>query len=331
MELGTILKGLKQCFRGVPLNDGRAKIGPYEFVVSLIFCFTQDRGARTIACLREEIIRLTGKSVSRGSFWERLATERLLTLLLELTLRCVEMVAQGSYQTQQISDLLKTLGISGVLVLDSSSVSLRDMAGLYFPGPRSNVAPAVVKWHSCFDLFGGILKWFDISPGTSHDSNHFPDLATLVGKLIIFDLGYWGYALLESIDAVGGFFLSRVKSNATIFILDVVCGLPKTAIGKELFGRRIAKGQKIIELVAMLGNSNTPVRVIGFWNFIEKRYHWYTTNLLVDAEVIYPLYRVRWQTELLFKKAKSSLRLKDITSTNPNIIQSMLLATIVAT
>jgi putative transposase len=331
MELGTILKGLKQCFRNVPLSDVRAKIGPYEFIVSLIFCFTQDRGARTIASLREEIIKLTGKSVSRGSFWERLATERLFTLLLELTLNCMEMVAQGSYQTKQISDLLKTLGVSGITVLDSSSMSLRDMAGLYFPGPRNNVAPAVIKWHSCFDLFGGIIKWFDISPGTSHDSNHFPDLKTLVGKLIIFDLGYWDYALLESIDAVGGFFLSRVKSNAAILIIDVVCGLPRSAIGKELFRRRIPKGQKIVEVIAWLGDSIAPVRVIGFWNVLEKRYHWYTTNLLVDAQIIYPLYRLRWQTELLFKKSKSSLRLKDITSTNPNIIQSLLLATIIAT
>jgi hypothetical protein len=331
MELGIILKGLKQCFRNVPLSDGRAKIGPYEFIVSLIFCFTQDRGARTIASLREEIIKLTGKSVSRSSFWERLSTERLFTLLFELTLSCMEMVAQGHYQTKQISDLLKTLGISGILILDSSSISLRDRAGLYFPGPRNNVAPAVIKWHSCFDLFGGIVKWFDMSPGTSHDSNHFPDLANLVGKLIIFDLGYWDYALLESINKVGGFFLSRIKSNATLLIIDVVCGLPRTAIGKELFGRRIAKGQKFIELIALLGNSTEPVRVIGFWNPIEKQYHWYTTNLLVEAEVIYPLYRVRWQTELLFKKSKSSLRLKDITSTNPNIIQSMLLVTIIAT
>ncbi len=176
------------------------------------------------------------------------------------------MAAQGSYQTKQISDLLKTLGVSGILVLDSSSISLRNMAGIFFPGPRSNVAPAVVKWHSCFELFGGIVKWFDISPGTSHDSNHFPDLATLVGKLIMFDLGYWDYALLQSIDAVGGFFLSRVKSNATVWIIDVVHGLPRTAIGKELFGRRIAKGQKIVEFTAPLGNSTEPLRVIGFWN-----------------------------------------------------------------
>ena len=301
MEWGTILKGIKQWFRKVPPSDGRAKIGPYEFIVSLIFCFTQDRGTRTIASLREEIIKLTGKSVSRGSFWERLATERLFTLLLDLALRCMETVAQGNYKTNQISNLLKTLGVSGILVLDSSSVSLRDIAGLFFPGPRDNVAPAVVKWHSCLELFGGIIKWFDISPGTSHDSNHFPDLATLVGKLLIFDLGYWDYTLFQSIDAVGGFFLSRVKTNAIVSIMDVVCGLPRTSIGKELFGRRIAKGQKIVEIIALLGNSTEPVRIIGFWNAAEKRYHWYATNLPADAEIIYPLYRVRWQTELLLR------------------------------
>ncbi len=86
MELGTILNGLKQCFCNVPFSDRRAKIEPYEFIVSLIFCFTQDRGARTIASLRKKTIKLTGKSVSRGTFWERLATKRLFTLLLESTI-----------------------------------------------------------------------------------------------------------------------------------------------------------------------------------------------------------------------------------------------------
>ncbi len=55
-------------------------------------------------------------------------------------------------------------------------------------------------------------------------------------------------------------------------------------------------------------------RVIGFWNPSEKCYHWYMTNLKVYAYVIYPLYRIRWQIELIFKACKNSLNANQITS-----------------
>jgi len=67
---------------------------------------------------------------------------------------------------------------------------------------REKVA-AVIKWHHCFDIFGGVVKWFDISPGTSNDHNHFPDLKTVAGYLIIFDLGYFDFALFQAIDNGG--------------------------------------------------------------------------------------------------------------------------------
>lgn len=70
-------------------------------------------------------------------------------------------------------------------------------------------------------------------------------------------------------------------------------------------------------------------RVIGFWNPVDKRYHWYVTNLLVGTAVIYPLYRLRWQLELVFKACKSSLCLADMPSANENIIRSLILVALV--
>ena len=43
---------------------------------------------------------------------------------------------------------------------------------------------------------------------------------------------------------------------------------------------------------------------------------------------MYPLYRLRWQIELIFKACKSSLNANQITSGDENIIQSLLLASI---
>jgi len=71
--------------------------------------------------------------------------------------------------------------------------------------------------------------------------------------------------------------------------------------------------------------------VIGFWNTADKKYHGYVTNLQVPAIAIYSLYRIRWQIELIFKGCKRSLNVDEkVTSNNDNIIESLVLSTLIA-
>jgi hypothetical protein len=234
------------------------------------------------------------------------------------------------------SALLKTLNVTAILLLDSSSSSLPKAAKDIFPAPRSNVAPAAIKVHLCFDLFLGAVSWFKLTPATTHDRKGFPPLLSLVGKLIIFDLGYWDYQLMADIKKIGGFFLTRVKTNATIHVLKVIKGLPKEKYeGWSLFDRMLPKKKnKIIEVLGHFSLNNKflfEARVIGFWNPIKHHYHWYVTNLLVPAELIYPLYRLRWQIELIFKAFKSCMRLADLPTANPRIIYTLIYAALIAT
>jgi len=72
----------------------------------------------------------------------------------------------------------------------------------------------------------------------------------LKGKLIIFDLGYWDYGLLYAIEKAGGFFLSRLKSNAVVHIVEVIQGLPKQVIGQALLSLNFShKKDNIIEVI----------------------------------------------------------------------------------
>ena len=66
---------------------------------------------------------------------------------------------------------------------------------------------------------------------------------------MIFDLGYWDYGLLFSIQQVGGFYLCRLKSNARIYIKEVVQGLSSKHIGKSLLSIKFKrKRTDIIEI-----------------------------------------------------------------------------------
>ena len=116
-------------------------------------------------------------------------------------------------------------------------------------------------------------------------------------------------------------------------IIDVVHGVGEKAIKKPLSFIKNCKGKEgIIEvIVEKVYNENVLCyRVIGFWNPVEKKYHLYITNLNVIAILIYPLYRLRWQIELIFKSCKNSLNAAEMPSKNKNIIENLLLSSIVA-
>jgi IS4 transposase len=180
----------------------------------------------------------------------------------------------------------------------------------------------------------GKLVWFDMTPSSTHDRQCFPDIQSLVNRLVLVDLGYWDFCLLWMIDNVGGFFRSRIKSNAVVYITEFVQGnFSKKHLGKTLFSLPLKRFRGNIFEVNIEKECSLGVlacRAIAFWNPIDKSYHWYITNLKTTALLIYPLYRFRWQIELVFKACKPSLNANRLTSNHNNIIESLFLASIIA-
>ena len=285
MEWDTELYALKQCLDVVPEEDPRAEIDPRDFVRALILSFLRHREARSLESLRDGVQSVCGKRLARSSFWQRMATERLRRLLERVIAALMKRLGQFYSICPR---LLEQLGVTGILLVDSTSNSLPDSAQEQFPAPRKNVLPASIKLHVCLDLLSGALTWFEMSPATEHDRKHFPLIQSLKGKLVIFDLGYWDYWLLAAIDRAGGFFLSRLKANSRVRILNVVQGLPKRLYaGEVLLDQLLCSGKnnakRIIEVMGEFLDSGQKkvldARVIGFWNPTERQYHWYVTNL----------------------------------------------------
>ena len=90
------------------------------------------------------------------------------------------------------------------------------------------------------------------------------------------------------------------------------------------------------EIIDIFGEAKTTtgkdieLMMIGFWNRSTRCYHGYATNLNVHPNVIYSLYRVRWQIKLQFKVVKSSLHLADIPSANYQIVMNLIQSSIAA-
>jgi hypothetical protein len=328
MGESNTLAVLKQCFEKIiPSQDARTAINPLEFVVCLVFCYLGDSKTFSLEAIRRFMKSQLNKAISRSAFWERLARGRLKDYLRQVV---AELMVTLTHSVTRGRQLLKPLGVTAIWLVDSSSIKLWASAKNHFPGTRT---AAGIKWHASFDLLTGRLTWFQLTPTKTHDRKCFPAVELLQGILVIFDLGYWDYGLLYAIEKAGGFFLSRLKSNAVIYIAEVVQGLPKQVIGKALLSLNLShKKGNIIEVFTtkVYEGHVLRYRVIGFWNPVEKGYHWYITNLLAAAYLIYPLYRLRWQIELIFKACKNSLNANQITSGEENIIESLLLASIAA-
>ena len=330
MELSSVLSRIKGCFEKLGKKvDGRANVQSMDFIAALICKYGEkDARIRSLSCLRKTVMALTGIKFTRGGFWERMATKKLTR---QLQLLLVSLMTEICLQLDIGKTILKSLGVSKIFLLDSSSSTLPEGASDEFPAPRSNVIPAAIKVHGLLDLFGGLLRWFDLTPATTHDRKGFPPLDLLIGTLIIFDLGYWDYQLLKDMMDIGVFFLSRVKINSKIEIVRVVSGVSKTCIGLDLHCGRLASFRgETVEVIGKFIISKTKStfesRIIGFWNPNDSQYYWYVTNLKIASDIVYPLYRLRWQLELLWKSWKSCLRLDEIPSANRNIIINLILA-----
>ena len=329
MEKGIILEILKQTLKNaIPTHDRRTTLPHLEFVCGIIFCFIGDTKTSSIESIRRFMIYTFEIRISKGAFWERLSRKRFKNILQTILADLIKKMPSLTIIGEEILDKLK---VSSILLIDSSSITLWDGAKKSYPGSRSY---AGIKWHACFNLLSGKMEWFSTSASSAHDRKHFPDIDLLKGKLIVFDLGYWDYGLFDAINRAQGFFLSRVKTNAVITINQVVKGIGRELVGAKLCSDHLKKRRRrIVEFIGKIGGSESSkcYRVIGFWNTADKKYHWYVTNLQVPAIAIYWLYRIRWQIELIFKGCKRSLNLDEkVTSNNDNIIESLVLSTLIA-
>ena len=256
MEKDRTLEILKQTLKDViPARDRRTTQPHLEFVCGFIFCFLGDTKTSSIESIRRFMIYTFGVRISKAAFWERLSRNRLNNILKDLLADLIEKTPSLTIVGEEILDKLR---VSSILMVDSSSITLWDGAKKFFPGSRSF---AGIKWHACFNLLSGKMEWFSTSASSAHDRKHFPDIPSLKGKRILFDLGYWDYGLFDAINSAQGCFLSRVKTNAVITINQVVKGVGRQLVGAKLcFDQLKKRSRRIVEFISEIGSAEALKR-----------------------------------------------------------------------
>lgn len=316
------------------------KVDPVQLFWVVVLSFGNG-GTRTLGELRRCYERVTGEKVSASSFYNRFTpafTEFLRAAFaqgLEKLSRC----SQGA---------AAVLGeIREVLCIDSTVIRLHDALASCWPACRTNHTLAAMKLHMVLNVRGVGPQRVKITSERVADGPALRAGEWVRGRLLLFDLGYFRYALFAAIAKHGGFFLTRLKDNANPVLRRlhrqyrgramVVEGLRLREIRSRLrravldaeaeicFKRRRYAGRRKTAIMS--------VRIIGLWDEVHGAYHWYITNLPVStvrAEDIGKLYAARWTIELLFRELKSSYQMESIPSSKSHMVEAFVYASLLA-
>ena len=163
---------------------------------------------RTLAGLRRTYERVTGKSLVPSSFYDRFSKE--LARMFRAVLR--ELMTKLAASEVRYGSVLE--GFRDVLVADATVVKVHRLLARRFPGTRKNSSPAAAKLHMVMSASGTGAHKVKVTGERANDHRTLLMGPWVEGRLLLFDLGYFRYQLFDAIDRNGGYFITRLASNA---------------------------------------------------------------------------------------------------------------------
>ena len=283
---------------------------------------------RSLSALARCYEQTTGCLLDRSAFYRRF-TLNLARLFEDLFSYCAGAKVHSSLGA-----------FKEILAMDATLIRLWQHLADKFPSVNDGQAHAKLQLviNVC-DMTPNQLK---LSDGKSHELKQWKSLGPwLKDRLLLVDLGYYCFWFLHRVDAHGGYFLSRVKTNCTLLILEDVDSGPGRRV--NVCGRTLKDALKLLKRQRFEFIVQVPVklrskrqieykwRVIGHLNEETGKYHIYMTNApstLIPSQDVTKLYALRWQIELLFKGLKQTCGLNRLPSSKPEVVKVLILASL---
>jgi hypothetical protein len=313
----------------------RSKLTPARFVQTLVLGWWQHPAA-TLEQLCQ-MAAVLGVGISPQGLDQRF-TAGAAALLRE---RLETAVAQVITAEPVAAAVLRRF--PAVAVLDSTTVAVPDALATVWPGCGGRVpqgSQAALKLTLRQELVRGGLDGPLLSAGRDQDKGSpLQHAAVPPGALRIADQGFWSLAVLAQIAADGGYFVSRLLLQTTVFVagervdlarwlatqtaadLDVPVTLGVSAqvaarllavrVPQEVADRRRAK----LRAAAQREGQAPPARALALadWTLLVTN----APAALLSVREALVLGRLRWQIELLFKLWKNEGRIDEWRSAKP--------------
>ena len=215
-----------------------------------------------------------------------------------------------------------------VYAIDSTTIALfQPIFECVGCNPNNGKRKGGIKSHQKLDMQAGIPVKVYHSNAREHDSLFIQKEGVMnKGEVALFDKAYNNYALFDTWNEEGIFFVTRLKNNAKETLLEEF-DLQEATPDNILRDAKIALKYKDDQGE----EKQAELRLVSFYHEEKNKVYYFLSNLFdLPAEQIALLYKKRWEIELLFKKIKQNFPLQYFYGDNRNAIQIQIWCTLIA-
>lgn len=198
--------------------------------------------------------------------------------------------------------------------LDASTI---DLCLSVFPWATFRTTKGAIKLHVGLNHSGHIPEFVTITDGKVGDVTVGRTLDFPKGSIVAIDRGYNDYAWYNQLTKKGIFFVTRLKSNAKVRVVERHAVLKNKGLTSD----------QTIEFTGTQTKKKCPIRLrrIGYRDpETGKHYIFLTNNFKLAAKTIADIYKARWDVELFFKWIKQNLKIKSFVGTSKNAVMTQI-------
>lgn len=254
-----------------------------------------------------------------------------------------------------------------LIVSDTTVMKLHDFLEKEFPscykGKGLCKVKSTAKVHYKTGINASAPHPVSITPEKVSDISGLKIDKWVKDKLLLFDMGFYGYKIFYKISKNEGFFITRLKEpnkltivagenkdyedspvgmtvnealywlRREVFDVEVELGINMKTKTRGQISRkrrfRILKSGKVPEHIKIF-----RLRVVCIWNPVERRYHRYITNIFdskaLNAKDIAEVYGYRWEVEMIFKELKSYYHIDEFSTRKKCIVEALIYSALIS-
>jgi len=193
-----------------------------------------------------------------------------------------------------------------------------------FDWAKFRTKKGAIKLHAVLNYDTGLPSYAVISEGKVHDSVAAKQTVFPASSVLVVDRAYVDFGWLNDLDSSGVFFVTRLKSNAKIEVLESF--LTKDKDEHILSDEDIA-------LTGFYTSQKYPkkLRIVRVYDQVnDKTLILLTNNMSWAANTISQLYKARWDVEVFFKQLKQLFKVKTFVGTSPNALRIQMWTSLIA-
>lgn len=198
--------------------------------------------------------------------------------------------------------------------MDSTTI---DLCLSVFPWASFRNTKGGIKLHVAMNHKGNLPEFVAMTEAREHEVVQGRCVDFPKGSIVAVDRGYTDYEWYKTLSDKGIYFVVRLKSNATVRVIERRKIDRKTGLTCD----------QSVEFTGVMTSKRCPIplRRIGYRDAATgKHYVFLSNNFTLAASTVAAIYKSRWQIELFFKWIKQNLKIKSFMGTSKNAVMTQI-------